>query len=545
MSSGNNSDEPNLIYADLVLTNGKIITMDVQGSIAQALAVKFGKVIAVGSNPDIRKYIGEKTKTIDLLGKTVLPGFIDSHAHFLNEGSSREIYTDLSEEAGIRSISDIQQILKEKSNQTPAGEWIFGYQEDDSKLEENRHPNRIELDNISTNHPIIITTVGGHFWIANSEAFELAGITKDSPDPIGGKFDRDQQSGELTGGLHEEAYTILRPEGPPEPSRDQSYLGAKQILSECSSVGLTCIYDLVGRSEIRAAIDLKNAGELPIRIRMDVTIALLEELDNLGIYRGLGDNWVRICGIKFFFDGAISARTAAVSEPYLDKPDFFGVMSTTKEIATKLLAKAYEKGFRISAHANGDRAIEMYLDIIEELQKKHPRLDARNRDIHCSVINEELVKKIKELNILPPIFGAYPYYHGDKLIPSFGVDRLENMFAARSFLDAGILVAAHSDHPCSPFPPLMAIHALVNRETKMGKPIGKSQKITVIEALKLYTINAAHHSFDENILGSIEPNKLADFVILEEDILTVPSERIRKILIYMTIIDGKIIYRRQ
>jgi predicted amidohydrolase YtcJ len=533
------------MYADLVLNNGKIITMDAQESISQAVAVKFGKIIAVNDNSYIKNYIGEETIVIDLLGKTVIPGLIDSHGHFINEGASREIYIDLSEEAGIYSISDIQKLLREKANQTPIGEWIFGYQEDDSKLVEKRHPNRMELDEISTDHPILITTVGGHFWMANSKAFELTGITKDLPDPIGGKFDRDPETGELTGGLYEEAYNILRSEGPPEPSRDQSFLGAKQILSECSSVGLTCVYDLVGRSEIRAAIDLKNTGELPIRIRMDITIDLLEELDKLGVYRGLGDSWLRICGIKFFFDGAISARTAAVSEPYLDKPDFFGVMSTTKEIANKLLTKAYKRGYRISAHANGDRAIQIFLDIIEELQENYPRIDARNRDIHCSVINEILVKRIKALKILPTIFGAYAFYHGDKLIPSFGADRLENMFAARSFLDAGLMVAAHSDHPCSPFPPLIAIHALVNRKTKAGKSIGKSQKISVIEALKLYTINAAYHSFDENVLGSIERDKLADFVILEEDILTVPPERIRKIPIFMTIIDGKIVYQKK
>jgi predicted amidohydrolase YtcJ len=534
-----------MIYADLILKSGKLISLDPQNSIHEAVAIKFGKIIAVGSNNIIDKFTGKETVTIDLLGKTVTPGFIDSHGHFISEGSSKELFVDLSEEAGIHSISDIQKILREKTSQTPKGEWVYGYQEDDSKLVEKRHPNRKELDKISREHPILITTVGGHFWMANSKAFELANITKDTSDPEGGKFDRDSESGELTGGLHEAAYFLLRPQGPPLPNRNQSYLGAKQILSECRSVGLTCIYDLVGRSEMRAAIDLKNSGELPIRVRMDITIDLLDELDKLGIYRGLGDEWLRICGLKFFFDGAVSARTAAVSEPYLDKPDFYGVMSTTKETATKLLTKAYEKGFRISAHANGDRAIKLYLDILEELQKKHPRTDARNRDIHCSVINETLVKRIKELNVLPTIFGAYPYYHGDKLLPSFGAERLENMFAARSFINADIMVAAHSDHPCSPFPPLMAIHALVNRKTKSGRNIGESQKISVLEALKLYTINAAYHSFDEHLLGSIEPNKLADLVVLEEDILTVPPERIKDIPIFMTIIDGKVVFQRE
>jgi predicted amidohydrolase YtcJ len=533
------------MYADLILKNSKIISLDSQESIYQAVAVKFGRIVGIGSNDDIDKYAGRETKIIDLLGKTVVPGFIDSHGHFINEGSSKEIYVDLSEEAGIHSISDIQKTLGDIAQQTPLGEWIFGYQEDDSKLEEKRHPYKTELDEISTNHPILITTVGGHFWMANSKVFELSNITKEFPNPEGGKFDRDPESGELTGGLHEEAYNVIRPEGPPKPTRNQSYLGAKQILTECSSVGLTCVYDLVGRSEIRAAIDLKNKKELPIRIRMDITIELLEEIDKLGIYRGLGDDWLRICGIKFFFDGAVSARTAAVTEPYLDKPNFYGVMATTKEFATEILTKAYKKGYRISAHANGDRAIELYLNILEELQKNNPRKDPRNRDIHCSVINKKLVKRIKKLNVLPTIFGAYPYYHGDKLIPSFGTERLENMFAARSFLNAGIMVAAHSDHPCSPFPPLMAIHALVNRKTKAGKPIGISQKITVLEALKLYTINAAYHSFDEDILGSIELNKLADFVVLEEDILTVPPERIKDIPIFMTIVDGNIIYQNQ
>jgi predicted amidohydrolase YtcJ len=301
----------------------------------------------------------------------------------------------------------------------------------------------------------------------------------------------------------------------------------------------------VDRHEIRAAIDLKNNGELPIRVRMDATIDMVPDLDKVGIYRGLGDDWLRLCGVKFFFDGAISARTAAVSEPYLNKPDFYGVFATTPEIARETLSDAYARGYRLSAHANGDRAIDLYLDIIEELQTKYPREDPRNRDIHCTVVNTEIIERIKKLGVLPTIFGQYAYYHGDKLIPSFGEKRLEWMFAARSFLDAGIIIAAHSDYPCGPYPPLMAIHALVNRKSKGGIPIGPSQKISVIEALKLYTTNAAYHQFDEDNLGSLEVGKLADFVVLSDDILTVPIENIIDIEVDMTVIDGQVVFRRQ
>jgi hypothetical protein len=532
------------LVADLILYNGKIITMGETGTNVEAVATKFGRILSVGSYKEVMKTKGEVTQMLDLKGRTLIPGLIDSHCHMIASGIARLLYVDLSEEAGITSIADLQARLKERVKETPTGEWIFGYQEDDAKLAEKRHPTRWELDEVSLKHPILITTVGGHFWITNSKAFDLAGISKDTQDPVGGKFDRNPETGKLTGGLHEKALNSIRAEEELSATRELAQKGAFQILEECASFGLTCVYDTVDNTHIRAALDLKNQGNLPIRVRMDANIGYFEDLDKVGIYRGFGDDWLRLCGLKFFFDGAISARTAAVSEAYLNKPDFYGVMATTREIATELLSAAYEKGYRISAHANGDRAINLFLDIMEDLQNKFPREDPRNRDIHCTVVNPEIISRIKELGILPTIFGPYPYYHGDKLIPAFGEDRLEWMFAARAFLEAEVMISAHSDHPCAPNPPLMAIHSLVNRKTKAGKPIGQSQKISVFDALRLYTINAAYHSFDEKQLGSIEEGKLADFVVLSDDILNVDPGLIKDLSIEMTIVGGEIVYKK-
>jgi len=532
------------MFADLVLRGGKIITMDEGESTAQAVAVKYGRIITVGDDDEVRPLIGPSSRVIELKGRAVIPGLMDSHSHMAAEGTGRIRFVDLSQEAGVRSIKEIQERLAERAEKTPKGAWVFGYQEDDSKLAEKRHPTRWELDAGSRDHPISVSTIGGHFSILNSKAYELAGVSKETLDPVGGKFDRDA-AGEITGGAHEKAIDLLIPNETQEPTEEQSINGAKSILIDCASVGLTCVYDLVDKPQIRALIDLNTRGELPIRMRMDATIDLFPELNRTGIHQMFGDDMLRLCGLKFFFDGAISARTAAVSEPYCDKPDFYGVMATTKEIAEKTLESAYAAGYRLSCHANGDHAIAMYLDIMEKLQEKYPREDPRNRDIHCTVITEKLVERIKKLDILPTIFGPYPYYHGDKLLVPFGEERLERMFAARSFLDEGIMVAAHSDHPCAPYPPLMAIHSLVNRTTKAGKPIGRSQIVSVMEALRLYTLNSAYQSFDEEVLGSIEVGKLADFVILGRDILTIPKEEIKDIPVDATIVDGKIVYERK
>ncbi len=536
--------------ADIILLNGKIVTVDPNETIAEAVAARDGRILAVGSNAQVESCTDSKTQVIDLAGRTVVPGFIESHCHMVSDAALQRAFDviDASYEAGVKSIVDIKSRIQEQTKRKTRGEWINVVQEDDSKLLEKRHPSRWDLDEVAREHPVIVDTVGGHFAVVNSKALEMAGVGKESPDPMGGRFERAPDTKELTGWVHEHARMMVQPVAyGRNPTLAEAMKGTRSIAQDYLKAGITCVNDGGIRQGIliRALQELLARNELPLRMRLDVRHELMPHLIAAGIAEGFGNDMLKICAIKITADGAISARTAAVSESYLHRSDYYGELAITKELLHEIIMKGYSEMYRFAVHANGERAIEMFLDAIEEAQDKYPRKDPRNRIIHCTVINKEIIKRIEKLGLLPTIFGPYPYYHGDKILPAFGEERLQRMFAARSMLDAGIRVSAHSDHPASPYPPLMGIHALVNRRTAKGIPIGESQRISVMEALKLYTINAAYHTFEENVIGSIEPGKFADMTILTDDILTVPTEDIMKTRVDATILNGRIVYERK
>jgi predicted amidohydrolase YtcJ len=538
------------MFADMILLGGKIVTVDSKETIKEAVAVRSGRIQAVGSNEEIKSLIHPETQVMDLAGRTVIPGLIESHCHLASDAAHQHVFEviDASYEAGVKSIADIQARIAEQVKRKSKGEWINVTQEDDSKLAEKHHPTKWDLDKVAPEHPVIIDTVGGHFAVVNSKAFERAGVKKDAVDPMGGRYERDPKNGELTGWIHERARYVVQPIGyGRDPTLEEAMAGIHHVAKQYAAAGLTCANDGGIRQGviIKALQELHRRGELPLRIRLDIRYELMEHLAALGIGEGFGNEMLKICAIKITADGAISARTAAVAEPYFHRPNYYGELAITKEVLRDIVMEGYPQGYRFSVHANGERAIDMTLDVIEEAQNKYPRKDPRNRIIHCTVVNHEIIARIKQLGILPTIFGPYPYYHGDKIHQAFGAERLERMFAARSFLDADVKVAAHSDHPASPYPPLMGIHALVNRKTARGYAIGTSQKISVMEALKLYTINGAYQMFEEDRMGSIEPGKLADMVVLGKDILTVPPETIIDIPIDTTILNGEIVYSRR
>lgn len=526
-----------MLFADLVALNGNIITVDDKNPRAEALAVKDEKFIAVGATSQIRELVGTNTKVIDIQGKTVTPGFIDAHCH--PPAVARSLLQVDCSPARVNTISDIVNVLAERGKTTPPGKWLQGFSYDDTKLTQKRHPTRWDLDKASTEHPIYVRHVSGHIGVVNSHALAMAKVTKDSSDPAGGRFDR-AENGELTGVCRERAQDMFRPLIPP-PAREEDKKAIHLLCQEYSSAGITSVGDaMVNPLDIRLYQDALEEELLSMRVYMMVLSDNLPHLKELSLRTGFGNNRLKIGAIKMFLDGAIAGRTASLYEPYEGRPDDYGILVLTQEELDKRIFEAHEAGFQIGVHANGDRAIDMLLDSYEKALHKLPRVNHRHRIEHCTVVNTTILKRIKELGLVVLPFSTYIWEHGEKM-KEYG-KRISMMFACRSFLDYGIPVAGSTDNPCGPVEPLLGLQSMVTRKSKDGEILGAEQKISIDEAIKIYTLGSAYASFEENVKGSIEVGKLADFVVLSNDPTRVSPDTIRAIDVEKTIVGGEIVY---
>lgn len=523
--------------ADLILHNANIYTSNPTQAKAQAVAISNGRIVAVGSNSDILNLAGSSTHKIDLGGKTITPGFIDAHSHPASSGLShlRKVDCDL------RSIRAIQDALREKAGKTPPGDWVRGFKYDDTKTTEGRYINRYDLDEVTTEHPIIIVHRGGHTAYVNSKALELGAVTKDTPAPDGGQIVRGDY-GEPTGLLKETATNLVEKFIVDNDTPEDRQAGVKLITQMMAKSGVTSVTDAYGTPlSLQAYRDAYNAGESSARIYCMIGYFAIDEMIARGAKTGDGNDWVRIGGMKLTCDGSISERTARLSEPYVGRPDDYGIIVMDEDQLYDYAIKAHKADWQIGIHANGDVGIDKALKVYERIQSEHPRNDPRFRLEHCTVINDDLIKRMKALNAIPNPFSTYVYFHGEKMV-NYGKERLESMFAVRSFLDAGINVTQTSDYPPGPFEPMMAIQSSVTRTDMSGNVWGSSQKITVDEAIKVGTINGAYASYEENIKGSLESGKLADLVVLENDPAKVDPGAIIDIKIERTMVDGKWVY---
>jgi len=498
---------------DLVLFNANILTMDPRQPRAQAVAIAGDRFFAVGSNDEIRPLATARTRQIDLGGKTVVPGFIDAHTHPAYAGIRHLKQVD----CDLRSIADIQAAIRERAARTPPGQWVLGFKYDDTKTRDGRPLRRQDLDAAAPDHPVYIEHRGGHTAYVNSRAFQLAGVSDETPDPPGGQFGRDPATAKLSGVIKESATDAFARLLPTDYSRDDLREGVKLVTKLMARSGLTSVHDAYGSPEVlRAYQDAYQAGELSTRVYCLIGYQHLDRMLAAGLQTGFGDEWVRVGAVKLLCDGSISERTARLSEPYVGRPNDFGILVTEEAELYEQARKAHLAGWQIGTHANGDVAIDLTLRVYERLQQEHPRRDPRFRLEHCTVVNDALVERIRLLGAIPNPFSTYVYYHGEKM-REYGPARLEHMFAVRSFLDAGVPVTMTSDYPPGPFEPLMALQSMVTRTDSRGTTWGPSQRVSVEEALRVGTRHGAYASFEEKLKGSIEPGKLADLTVLARD----------------------------
>lgn len=531
---------------DMAIINGNVITMDVGNSIVEAVAIKNDCIVMVGSNELIKPFISKDTKVIDLSGKTLLPGFIDPHNHF-GQMAIAKLGLDLSYATGVKSIVDIQNKLAVCAEKLVSDDcWINGTGYDETKLVEKRHPNRWDIDKIISERPVMLMHLSGHIAVLNSKAMEIIGITNETPVPRAGRFGRDEK-GDLDGILYGEAFwklTEYYPRLVPAPSTLEICEGIKALGRDYLEEGITSVGDAVSYPwTIRAYQTLWKQKKLPLRIVTFIRDSFFEDFAKTGLLSGFGDNYLKIGGIKFFIDGSMSAGTAAVSNsPGYNQPLFFN----SKEEITELIKKIQKSGFQVAAHANGDVAINMFLEALEEAIKENPIKDHRTRIEHCSVVNPEIIERIKKIGAIPTLFATMAWFHGDKVKRCIDPAKEKWTFAFRSFLDVGIPVSGHSDYPATAFAPRLGLYSQVCRLTRdSNKLFGPEQRISVLEALRTWTINAAYATFDENIKGSIESGKLADLVVLDKDPLLVKPEDIKELKVMMTIIGGEIRFERK
>jgi predicted amidohydrolase YtcJ len=527
------------IEPDLVVVNANVLTIDPARPRAEAIAVKDGRFLAVGTSAGIRALASSRTRVIDAARQTVVPGFIDTHCH--PSGVSELFGVVVTKLITKASLIDA---LRKKAAATPAGFWVEGQLFDDTKLTDPTPLDRRDLDRVSTEHPVVVNHRGGHTSWYNSKAFELANVTRDTPDPPDGRFFRDP-SGDLTGRVAEQARGAMGRAGrresfTPEQQRDRGRQGMRYISEQLTAAGLTTVHDAGASADrIRAYEDARAAGELRHRAYLMVR-GPFQQLRQAGISTGFGDEWIRIGGVKYGADGSASERTMRMSTPYVDTTDY-GILTMTQQEIHERVEEAHRANWQVGIHANGDVTIDMVLNAYERVLKQWPHPDRRHRIEHCSLVNPSLLGRIKATGTIPTPFWTYVYYHGEKW-GAYGDDRMRWMFAHRSFLDQGIAVPGASDYGPGPFEPLMAIQSMVTRRDYRGREWGPNQRVTLDDALRIGTINGARASYEENVKGSITPGKYADFVMLAKDPHDVDPNTIKDIAVVRTVVGGKVMH---
>jgi predicted amidohydrolase YtcJ len=529
--------------AELVIRHANVITVDTNQPRAESFAVTAGRFVALGSDEKITPLIGPHTKVLDLKGKTVVPGFIDAHLHPrpIYPADSKWARVDCSP-ANVRSVDDLVAALKRKAERTPVGKWVTGNGYDEMKL--GRQPTRADLDRVSTNQPVIISHYSGHAAVCNSFALQLAKVTRDTPDPAGGAFGRDAK-GEPNGLLEEAADGIVRAAGPRNslPPEAETLAAYRECFRQYLSRGITSAHVAGASPTFARTLEKARTQDLPIRLYVMSSESSIGDAAARKKEGRLGDDGVRYGAVKLFHGKSITAHTCWLSKPYADRPAYLGVKPARSQAAlNKLVLRVHEAGLQACVHSCGDREIEMVLTAFEYAQQQHPRENPRHRIEHCSIVTEDILRRIQKLGVVV-VPQSYMWQHGDAM-EAFGEWRWDWIHPARAVLDHGIAMAGHSDSPVSIADPLLHIQDLVTRTSAEGKTYGAKQRISEEEALRSWTLGGAYASFEEDKKGSITVGKLADFVVLAADPTRMKPEAIKDILIEATVVGGRTVFSR-
>jgi len=528
--------------ADFVLTNGKVYTGVAAAPWARSVAVRDGKIVAVGSDGDLDSRVGPETRVLDAKGRLVIPGLVDAHTHFASGGRS---LISLSFR-GVDSVARVQEMVALKIKELPAGALVSGSEYDHTLFPGGEWPTKEDLDKVSPDHPVVIERVDGHSIWVNSLALKQSGISKDTANPFGGEILKDPRTGEPTGILTEAATGLVHiREAQSASTPEQDILRA---LEHAARLGLTGVHASTDLQEMEIYRKLRGENKLTLRVYAWLPIESLESSISKGIRQGQGDDRLRTGFQKAFIDGTLGSGTALMFAPFSDEPGKLGLPQMPEDDFNALIVKAHANGFQTGTHAIGDKAVHWVLNAIERAQRLHGDKGLRHRIEHAQVIDPRDLDRFKELGVIASMQPTHCTTDMRFCETRVGMERSRNAYTWRTLLDHGAKIAFGSDWPVEPLDPMRGLYSAVTRKNIEGRyPEGgwfPEQKLTMAEAIGLFTTGAAYASNEETIKGTLEPGKLADMIILSKDLFTIEPEEILTTEVLATILGGRIVYQR-